>query len=336
MTVTDANALTMAQYAVLSNNPMVQAVTFSLLDMGTAMTDIPFVNKKTLIANGVRWEGNLPTPSWGSINSTPVTTTGTPKPYQEQAYVMRGAIKVDKVLVNDVNAISDPRATQLAAFLKGFAYDFNDKFINNDHASGDANSIVGLKARIDGGLSYGVWSSAKIDAGGVDLSKATMTAATANSFLEFLEQLLWTVDSPNGDNVTLYMNEVMARRFNTALRTLGTSGGFAIVKDQFDRDQKKFMGATIKDIGYKADQATRIITTTETSTGAAGSSTFTSIYAVNYGEDHFHGWQYEPVYANDLGLLNDGVTYSTVVDWAGGVINDNIRSVARLYDIKIS
>jgi hypothetical protein len=132
------------------------------------------------------------------------------------------------------------------------------------------------------------------------------------------------------------MNEVMARRFNTALRTLGTSGGFSIVKDQFDRDHKMFMGATIKDIGYKADQATRIITNTETSAGLAGSSTFTSIYAVNYGDDHFHGWQYEPVNANDLGLLNDGVTYSTVIDWAGGLINDNIRSIARLYDIKMS
>jgi len=336
MAVTDANALTIAQYADLSNDPMVRAVGFSLLDMGTAMTDIPFVNRKTLIANGVRWEGNLPSVNWGSINSTPVTTTGTPKPYQEQAYVMRNAIKVDKVLVEDENAIISPRGAQLAAYLKSVAYDFNDKFINNDHASGDANSFVGLRGRIDGGLQYGVWSSAKIDAGGVDLSKATMTAATANSFLEFLEQLLWTVDSPNGTGVTLYMNEVMKRRFATALRTLGTSGGFAIVRDQFDRTVEKFMDATIKDIGYKSDQATRIITNTETNTGAAGASTFTSIYAVNYGEDHFYGWQYEPIKANDLGLLNDGVTYSTVIDWAGGLINSNIRSIARLYDIKMS
>ena len=336
MAVNDSNALSMAQYAVLSNNPMVQAVTFSLLDMGSAMTDIPFRTKKTLIANGVRWEGNLPSVNWGAINSTPVTTLGTPKPYQEQAYIMRNAIKVDKVYVEDENQIADPRATQLAAYLRGVTYDFNDKFINNDHASGDINSIVGLRARIDNGSQYGVWSSCKIDAGGVDLSKATMTAATANSFLEFLEQLLWSVDSPNGENVTLYMNEVMKRRFATALRTLGTSGGFAIVRDQFDRTVEQFMGATIKDIGYKADQATRIITNTETNTCAAGSSTFTSIYADHYAEDHFSGWQYEPVNAHDLGLLNDGVTYSTVVDWAGGLMSANIRSIGRLYDIKMS
>lgn len=337
MAVNDGSALSMAQYAIMSNDPMVKAVTFSLLDMGTALTDIPFVNKKTLIANGVRWEGNLPSVNWGAINTTPVTTLGTPKPYQEQAYVMRNAIKVDKVYVDEENQIVDPRGAQLAAYLKSVAYDFNYKFIKNDHVAGDAAAPVGLRWRIDNGSDFGVWSSAKIDGGGVDLTLAAMTATTANKFIELLEQLLWSVDSPNGAGVTLYMNEVMKRRFATALRTMGTTGGFSIVQDQFDRTVEKFMGATIKDIGYKSDQATRIITTTELANGSADTGgTYTSIYAVNYGQDHFFGWQYEPVQAHDLGLLNDGVTYSTVVDWAGGFMNANIRSIGRLYDIKLA
>src|SRR6185437_5996509 len=163
-----------------------------------------FINKKTLIANGVRWQGNLPTVNWGTINSDPVTTLGTPTPYQEQAYVMRNNIDVDKIYVEDENAITDPRGAQLAAYLKSVTYDFNNKFINNDHATGDANAFVGIKARIDGGLQYGVWNKAKIDAGGVDLSLAGMTAATANKFVELLANLLWAVGAPNGDGVTLY------------------------------------------------------------------------------------------------------------------------------------
>lgn len=333
----DANAMSMAQYAAISNDPMVKAVSFSLLDMGTAMTDIPFVEKKTLIANGVRWEGNLPSVNWGAINSEPVVTIGTPKPYQEQAYVMRNSIDVDKVYVDEINQIVDPRGAQLAAYLKGVAYDFNNKFINNAHdGTGDNNAFVGLKSRIDNGLTYGVWSSAKIDAAGVDLSFTGITAATANKFVEFVEQLLWSVDAPNGQGVTLYMNEVMKRRFATALRTMGTTGGFAIVKDQFDRTIETFMGAVVKDIGYQADQATRIIPTVESATGASSGGTFTSIYAVNYGQDHFFGWQYEPVNARDLGLLNNGVTYRTVIDWAGGLMSTNIRSIGRLYNIKLS
>lgn len=332
----DANAMSLAQYAVQSNEPMVKAVTFSLLDCGTAMTDIPLVTKKSLIANGVRWEGNLPSVNWGTINSEPTVAIGTPKPYQEQAFIMRNSIDVDKFLVEDENNITDPRGAQLAAYLKAVAYDFNDTFINNDHATGNANKPVGLRSRIDNGALYGVWSSAKIDAGGTDLSLATMTAATANKFVEQVTQLLWTVGSPEGDGVTLYGNEVLIRRFATALRQMGTSGGFDITQDQFGRSVTKFRNAVIKDIGYKADQATRIITTTETNAGAAGASTFTSLYAVNYGVDKFFGWQYEPVNARDLGLLNNGVIYRTVIDWAVGLMNSDIRSIARLYDIKLS
>ena len=334
-----SSALNMAQYAVMSNNPLVQSVVFSLLDMGSAMTDIPFLEKKSLIANGVRWQGNLPTVNWGAINSDPVTTAGTPTPYQEQAYVLRNAIDVDKYLVEDENAIGDPRGTQLAAYLKSATYDFNYKFIWNDHVTGDQNSFVGLAARLNNTAQYGTWSSAKIDAGGLSLAAsgtAAISATAANFFIELVDQLLWSVDSPNGDGVVLYMNEVLKRRFNTALRALGTNGGFNIVTDQFDRTIEKYRGAVIKDIGYKADQATRIIPNTESATGAATGGTFTSMYAVNYSPDHFFGWQYEPIQAHDLGLLNNGVIYRTVIDWAGGLMNHNIRSIGRLYDIKMS
>ena len=331
------SALSMAQYALLSNDPMVKAVTFSLLDMGNVMADIPFVEKKSLIANGVRWEGNLPTVNWGAINSDPVTTIGTPTPYQEQAYILRNSIDVDKVYVEDMNAISDPRATQLAAYLKSATYDMNYKFIKNDHVTGDSNSFVGLRYRLDNPATFGTWSTAKIDAGGVDLSTSGLTASTANSFLEFLDQLIWSVDSPSGEGVMLYMNEVMLRRINRALRIMGTSGGLEITKDQFDRTITKYKGATLCDIGYKADQATRIITTTETANGTQDTGgTFTSIYAVNITDDHLFGWQYEPLKATDLGLMNNGVIYRTLVDWAGGLMTANKRSIGRLYDIKLS
>lgn len=332
------SALSMAQYAVMSNDPLVQAVSFSLLDMGNVMADIPFVNKKSLIANGVRWQGNLPTVNWGAINSDPVTTIGTPTPYQEQAYILRNSIDVDKIYVDDENAIANPRTTQLSAYLKSATYDFNYKFVNNNHVTGDSNSFVGLRYRLDNPATYGVWSSAKIDAGGVDLSTAGLTASTANAFLEYLDQLIWSVDGgTTGQGVVLYMNEVMARRINRALRIMGTSGGLEITKDQFDRTITKYKDAVIKDIGYKSDQATRIITTTETANGSADTGgTFTSIYAAHFDTEHLFGWQYEPIKATDLGLLNNGVIYRTLIDWAGGLMMPNIRSIGRLYDVKLA
>ncbi len=330
------NALTLAQYAMMSNDPLVKRITFSLLRYGNVLADIPLVDKKTLIANGVRWEGNLPTVNWQALNTEPVVTSGTPSPFQEQVYLIRNAIDVDRFLVEDENQITDPRGNQIEAYLRSVTYDINDKFINNDHPTGDVNSIVGLRYRINNGTVYGVRSENKIDGAGVDLSQAGMTAATANNFLEFIDQLLWSVDSQSGDGVVLYMNEVMLRRFARAMRTLGSSA-FDITRDNYGRQMVMFRDARLVDIGYKADQSTRIITVTETSAGAAGASTFSSIYAVNYGEDHLFGWQFEPLAPKDIGLIgNAGTIYRVLIDWAFGLMNMHTRSMARLYDIKLS
>lgn len=331
-----ANTVTLADYALTSNNPMVQAVTYSLILYSNVIQDVPLVEKKSLIANGVRFEGNLPTVNWSQLNAEGVTTKGTPTAYQEQAFIVRNYIDVDKFLVEDENAVVNPRSIQEEAYLKSLTYDTNYKFFKNDHITGDINAPVGIRYRIDNGGTYGVRPENKIDAGGVDLSNSGITQTTANNFIEYLDQLLWSVDSPNGEGVVLYMNEVMQRRFAKAVRIMGTSGGFTVMQDQFNRTIQMYKGAVVRDPGYKQDQATRIITTTETNTGADGSSTFTSIYAVNYDTDHFFGWQFEPPNVQDLGLIYNGVIYRTLIDWAVGFMNASTRSLARLYDIKLS
>lgn len=343
-----AQALTLAEYAIQSNQPMVKAVTSSLIDYGNVFQDVPLVDRKSLIANGVRWEGNLPTVNWSQINAEGVTTKGTPTPYQESAYIVRNYIDVDKFLVEDENNINDPRAVQAQAYLKALTYDQNYKFFKNDHITGDQNAFVGIRSRIDNGSIFGVRPENKIDAGGVDMSQAGLTQATANKFIEFLDQLLWSVDSPDGTGVVLYMNDFMKRRLNFALRAMGTSGGLDITKDQFDRTIQMYKGAIIRDPGLKADQSTRIILGNSVSgsgavgelvTGADGtgaSATFTSIYAVNYSTDHFFGWQFEPFNVQDLGLINNGVIYRTLLDWACGLMNASTRSLGRLFDIKLA
>jgi hypothetical protein len=335
-----AGTYTLADYALNSNQPLVQAITYSLLQAGILMEDCPFVTNESLIANGVRFEGNLPSVNWSQLNAEGVTTRGQPTNYQEQAYIIRNYIDVDKFLVLDKNQIREPRAVQSEAYSRALTYDFNFKFIKNDHITGDANAPVGLRYRIDNGAVFGVRPENKIDALGTasDMTQANLTAKTAGAFLEFLDQLLWSVDAPNGGpNVSLYMNEVMKRRLNFALRFMGTSGGLDVTKDQFDRTIQSYKGAVIRDPGYKVDQATRIITSTELATGVADTGgTFTSIYAVNYGLDHFFGWQFGPPNYQDLGLIYNGAIYRTLIDWAVGLINTSTRSIGRLYDIKLS
>ncbi len=335
MTVS-TSALNLADYALNSNSPEVRAITWSLIENGAVAQDIPFITKKALIANGVRFEGNLPSINWAQINSEGVSVKATPKAYSEQVFTFRNYVDVDKLLVEDENQITDPRATQADAVMKAVSYDFNFKFINNNHATGDANSFTGIRYRIDNGSTFGVRSENKIDGGAVDLRRANATQATANTLIELLDQLLWSVDSPEGVGVTLYCNEVLKRRLAFLARLMGTSGGFDITKDQFNRTINTYKSATIRDIGYKADQSTRIITNTEDTAGADASSVYTSIYAVNYSTSHFFGWQFGDPNAQDLGLLNNGVIYRTLFDWALGLMNNSTRSLGRLYGLKMA
>jgi hypothetical protein len=73
--------------------------------------------------------------NWAKINEEGATTSGTPKAFQEQAYILRNYIDTDKCLVQDINQIADPRGSQAPPTCESVAYDFNDKFINNNHAS---------------------------------------------------------------------------------------------------------------------------------------------------------------------------------------------------------
>jgi hypothetical protein len=246
-------------------------------------------------------------------------------------------VDVDKTLVEDVNQIVDPQGFQAEMVLKGIAYDFNDKFVNNNHTAGNAKAIVGIRARLDDPTTFGTRADCKIDATGAtaDMSPS-LTATTANLFFEKLDQLLWAVNSNDGSGVVLYMNEVMKRRLATAARLMGTSGGFRTTEDQFGRTIEMYRGAVIRDVGYKADQTTRIINVTETAAGADGSSTFTSIYAVRLAPSALFGWQMGPLIVNRMGLLDNAVTYRTLIEWRGGIVTQDTRSIARLYDIKIS
>src|SRR5260370_38390675 len=96
-----AGTVTLADYALLSNQPLVQAVTYSLILYGNIMQDIPLLERATLQVNGTRFEGNLPTVNWVPINSEGTSTRGQPTHYQARAYSDRNYIDVDKFIVQD-------------------------------------------------------------------------------------------------------------------------------------------------------------------------------------------------------------------------------------------
>jgi hypothetical protein len=356
----DANALTLVEYAKLSNVPLVKAVVMSLYEQGSVLTDIPLKTKKTMNVVGSRFTGkNMPRVDWAKINDLPIGTKAVPERFTESAFLIRNSITTDRYLAEDENALTDLEAFQVKAYLQELTYKFNDYFINNSHDGvGDHDdAIVGLKARLNAPATYGVQAGLVLDAA-ADISLATLGDATlgkpaANNFLIQLDRLLAALNARDGDGVTLYMNEKASRLGAAALRTLGAGAGWSTTKDAYDRPLEMYKKAVIKDIGRKDDQYSYIINAYETSTGTDATSTgitpatygtdagtgknFTSIYAVRYGEDYLSGWQWEPLKPKNFGLVTPPGTYREILfDWACGLMMQSSRSIARLYDIKLA
>ena len=333
----DAAALNLGQYALMSNDPRIAKIVYSLLQVGTVLEDIPIVTNPSLNLRGVRWQSNLPSVNWRKLNASSTVTSGTPTAYAEQAFILSNNIDTDVKLIIDKNQISDPRTVQVNAYLTGARYDVNDKFINNNPVTGNSDSFTGIRYRLDNPTIYGTNSACKISGGAVDRSDSGITATTAGNFCQLVEQMFDELGSPNGDGIVLYMNRNLRRRFHRAVRMMGAGGGFDMTKDAFDRRIEMFRNARVQTVGVKADQSTEIITNTEDTAGADGSSTYTSMYAVKYGEGFARGWQMAPLGINDIGVRSDEPTqYRVNVDWAVGLVFEHTRSIARVYDIKVA
>lgn len=336
----DASSITLSDYANMSNSPLVKKFAYSLLMNGNALQDIPLINYKSMVANGSRFLGaNLATPAYRALNATPATTKSVPTAYQESAYIASNNFDIDQVMLQDVNSIQDPWATQFNAFAKAFTYDFNNKLINNTHtAGGDINAPIGFKNRLDNYADYSIPSEMKIDAA-VDLS-GTITAANALKFWEAFQKALDFMGATSGQGVVAYTNASVIRKISTATKVLGTAGGFQTTTDQYGRLVLSYNGCVIRDLGRKADQTTYVVSTTEDSAGVDGSSTYSSIYFVKYSTDGdgLYGWQFRSMEEafSPARMLDTGVQYRVTFDWPFGIWQEYIRGIARLYDIKIA
>lgn len=343
-----AQALSLGEYYLQSNDPIIKEVSYSMIKAGSIFTDIPLVTKKTMKMSGLRIIDNLPVPDYVPINTTPTVVKGKATAYEEEIWILRNAIDIDDMIYQDENAVGDPFDIQIEMYLRGLAYDLNDKVINNYHTNGpntadsDPDCFVGIRARLDNPAVYGNNAACKIDAGGVDLSDTGLaTAANGNKFIRIMQQMLDEIGSPDGSDVAIYMNDDLLRRIEQGVRTLGAGGGFDMTTDAYDRRIMTYKNAKICNIGRKAPipggtQSTYIISSTETAAGLDGASTFTSMYAIRYGVNDFCGWQFGPLKPTEPYKLNDGVIWQSVINWGVGIWQPNTRSVARVFDIKVA
>lgn len=332
-------ALTLADQAAISNDPLVKEITKSLHQTWNALKDIPLYTSPSLKQIGVRYlNSGIPSPNWTGVNSEPVAVKGRPKSYEEQMYLVRNKILVDHVLLDQPTNIIDPIEAQVQIFLEGFSYDFNDKFINNNPLTGNIDCFPGLAYRMENYNDFDIPQQMTINAptatAAIDLTNGT--AAKANAFFSYLQQLLDNMNAPDGDGVVLYMSEKCKRQVEFAIRLMGIGAGFDVTRDSYDRPVEKYKNATVRVVGRKADGTTSIISDTQTVANDSDANAITagkasSIYAVRYGTGYAQGWQSGPFKPTYLGLSKEnGIMHNVVFDWGIGLWIPHNRAVGRL------
>lgn len=336
----DTNAITLAELAMVSKDPVMQKMVMAIYDTKCILKDIPLQTKQALRVRGNRTLGSNLTglnAGWRPLGELPSFSKSKGEPWEEQLYVLGTRFQVEERELKDLDFYQDPIGYQIKNWIAAMEYDFNDKFFNNTPQL-NVNAPVGLKYRTDNPLDSAVATEIKMNGGAVDVYPATVTAASANLFLTLIQAGLDYL--PPGRKV-MYMNDEMMRAFTAAVRIMGAGSGFKTnaEKAPFEEEIPTYQGARLRDCGRKVDQITRNIVPYETAAGAVGTAGVdnrTSIYFVSYGEDSFAGWQDGELTTKDLGLdPTNGLQHNYLIDYGIGLVQPHPRGVLRLYNVKV-
>lgn len=341
------SALTLSEIAMMSNSDRIKRATLDLYQSGHILKDSPFITSKARRLDDLRFINNTPGVNYVGYNADPVVVKGKPTPFSYSKSIIRNLIQVDKQLRDDPNLIEDPFAMQWRAWMWTNATDFATKFFLNQHGGAfsninDPNAPIGLRAMLDNYAAYNIPSELKIDAGGIAMT-SSVTASSTAQFEATIQGAFFALSvnsgmSDMGDGYSIYMPQLLWRRWDQGTKLQGAGGGFSMTEDAYDKRVLTFNGAKIRYPGRQTDQLTEILSTTETNTGASGSSDFCSVYIVKWGVDEgLSCWQNDALVPSPP-VLNPitRVNYNSVIDWGIGIIPRSIRAFARIFDIQVN
>jgi hypothetical protein len=253
-------------------------------------------------------------------------------------YNIGAEINIDDADMKDKGPfIVNPLKFNTEAKVKSIVYDFHDKVINGDHAV-DPNSFEGLKVRI-GNLasSQTLYSTAHLD-----VRPSGITSATAYAFLARIDEAKYNCD---GHSCDICLTDAdFIRALKNAIRVVGqfvapvatpTTDVNPRATSNFPANTAgnayEYDGVKYIDMGVKADQTTHIVAT-ETD----DSVTCRPAYFVKLGGNNFSMIQYAPLTASEPMLLDDLVTYRSVISWYIGSRHVHNRFAVKLAGTQVA
>jgi hypothetical protein len=260
----------------------------------------------------------------------------------DAVYSMGATIDIDKNDMRDKSPVTDPLTERTRFAVKGMAWTFNDYFINGDHGV-DPDGFEGIKVRL--ALSpasqtlYGNTSSAALD---VAAALASNTTSTMQTFLDRLDEAKYACDGHTADVCLTDADGIKA--IKACLRRLNLYKDVAPDQPHINPDNGRRTSATLNtrpvfswdgvdfyDMGLKADQSTKII-----GNDTIGGAACRPFYFLKLGEPYIHGIQQYAMEISKPYMLDDGVTWRTVIDWPVGLRHVHPRFASVLKGVKVA
>lgn len=210
-----------------------------------------------------------PTAAFRAVNSEYTPQEVSKERYTVDLKVFGGAFEIDRVIAG-MGGIVNEVTLQMQQKIKAAQALFNQTVILGDSAV-DANAFDGLEKALTG-------SSTEFngDAGdsAIDLSSSSAIDSNYKVFLDALDEFLMGLDGR--PNAIMGNTKLIAKIRGIARR----AGANTETKDSFGRNISNYDGIPLVDLGAKSGSNDPVVPVT---TG------ITSLYAVRFGLDAFHG-----------------------------------------------
>lgn len=290
--------LTILEAAKASADPMSAGVVEIFARTNPVLERMPFTNIGGS-AYTYKIEDALPGIAFRGVGESYTSSTGVIAPQVERLTIAGGVSDFDRFTVKTQGG---SRQEQDALKAKAFSLHWLKTFFDGD-SEADPRQFDGINVRLTGNQVLGT-------SGGAALT------------LDAVDEL---IDAVQGGPDVIFLNKTLRRKVNKLVRAAGQAT--ETVSDTFGRQLMSYAGIPL--VAVETDASGNEILGFDEDDGAGNADT-SSLYAVKFGMDALHGIQNGAMEVEDLGRMNDGVTYRTLIEWLSGMVIKHPRSAARL------
>ena len=331
-------AITLADMYLLSPYLFEKGIIKTLQEESQLIDSLSFENVEALTVQTYR-SGKLNPVSWRKINEPfGSVVQGKPEPVQAGIFSFGNNIDIDYLVKRDKTPkIVDPQTQQINDTMVTMARQFNDAWVNNTPIK-DPQAIVGVRYMIN--EEFPGQKICANPAGNAVLDLTPSGANYASNISIFFLQLDKAINAIDGHKPNIAVcNTTFLTHFTALCRD---SGYLKTTEDSLGRKFLEYNGVKFVDAGNTYEDMdssgndVMVIGNKELYDGTVdlSSGNSTSVMFARIDKTHYQPFQFENLSAENIGMLDDGVTDRSIVKWDVGHIVTNKRSLSWLTGMK--